>query len=110
MLFFEAEVLGVDELPYRPVINLQSALGELGDQAAQGEISLGPFQHKDTMIARNRLLPVAAHLARRHATGLSLPSHPSDGCADRNPELLGRPIAGQPASQNRGNYPLAKIQ
>jgi hypothetical protein len=33
----------MDELPYRPVINLQPALSELGDQAAQGEITLGSF-------------------------------------------------------------------
>jgi hypothetical protein len=30
----------MDELPYRAVINLQPALSELGDQAAQGEVSL----------------------------------------------------------------------
>jgi len=91
----------MDELPYRPVINLQPALGEFGNQTAQGEISLGPFQYKDTVLARNRLLSVAAHLARRYAAGLSLPAHPSDRRADRNPELLGRLIARQTASQNR---------
>jgi hypothetical protein len=32
--FFEAELLCVDELPYRPVINLQPALSEFGDLAA----------------------------------------------------------------------------
>ena len=53
--FFEAKVLGMDELSYRPVINLQPALGELGDQVAQGEISLGSFQHPDTVLVRNRL-------------------------------------------------------
>src|ERR1700747_2741709 len=62
-LFFEAELLGMDELPHRAVVDLQPALGELGDQAAQGEVSLGPFQHPDTVFAGNRLLPVPAHLA-----------------------------------------------
>jgi hypothetical protein len=100
----------MDELPYRPIINLQPALGEFGDQAAQGEISLGSFQHKDPVLARNRLWPVAAHLAWRYVAGLPLPSHPSNGRADGNPELLGRLIAGQPASQNRCNHPLSKIQ
>jgi hypothetical protein len=38
--FFEAELLGVNELPYRTVIDLQPALSELGDQATQGEVSL----------------------------------------------------------------------
>jgi hypothetical protein len=32
--FFEAELLCVDELPYRPIINLQPALSEFGDQVA----------------------------------------------------------------------------
>src|SRR5437763_258057 len=41
--FFEAELLGVNELPYRTVINLQPALSELGDQAAQGEVSFDSF-------------------------------------------------------------------
>jgi hypothetical protein len=99
----------MDEFPYRPVINLQPALGELGDQATQGEISLGSFQHKDTVLARNCLLPVTAHLAGRHAAGLPLPPYPANGCADGNPELLGRLIAGQAAAQNRCNHPLAKI-
>jgi hypothetical protein len=91
----------MDELPYRPVINLQPALGELGDQAAQGEISLGSFQYPDTVLARNRLWPVPAHLAGRHAAALSLPPHPSNGRAHGNPELLGRLIARQPAADNR---------
>jgi hypothetical protein len=91
----------MDELPYRPVVNLQPALGELGDQAAQGEISFGSFQHPDTVLARNRLWPVPAHLAGRHAAGLSLPSHPSNCRAHGNPELLGRLIARQPAAHNR---------
>jgi hypothetical protein len=67
------------------------------------------LQHKDTVLARNCLLPVATHLAWRYAAGLALPSYPSNGCADGNPELFGRLIAGQPAGQNRCNYPLAKI-
>src|SRR6185312_13969889 len=57
----------------------------------------------------NRLRPVTTHLARRHAAGLSSPSHPSNGRADGNPELFGRPIAGQPASLDRRNHPLPKI-
>jgi hypothetical protein len=41
--------------------------------------------------------------------GLALPSHPSSGRTDSNPELLGWPIAGQPGGQNRRNHPLPKI-
>src|SRR5207253_10300266 len=49
--FFEAEILGVDELPHRPVIDLQPAFGEFGDQPAQGEVPyLGAFQQPITML------------------------------------------------------------
>jgi hypothetical protein len=99
----------MDELPYRTVINLQPALGELGHQAAQGEVSLGSFQRPDTVFAGNRLRSVAAYLAGRHAAGLALPSHPQNGRADSNLELLGGLIARQPAAHNRGNYPLPKV-
>jgi hypothetical protein len=61
------------------------------------------------MFAGNHLRPVAAHLAGRHAAGLSLPSHPSNGRADGNSELFGRSIARQSASLNRRNHPLPKI-
>jgi len=99
----------VDELPDRTVINLQPALGELCDQPAQGEISLGSFQHPYAVFARNRLLPVAAHFAGCHTAGLALPSYPSNGRADGNPELFSRLIAGQPAANHRCNDPLPKI-
>src|SRR5215831_12823379 len=108
-LFFEAELLGMDELPYRTVVNLQPALSKLGDQAAQGEVSLSSFEHPDAMFTGNRLRPVAAHLPWCHAAGLVLPAHPANGCADRNPELSSRLIARQTAGQNRPNNPLPKI-
>jgi hypothetical protein len=100
----------MDELPNRAVIDLQPAFGEFGNQPAQGEIArLDPFQHPDTVFARNRLRPVPAHLASRDAAGLSLPSHPSNGRADGNPELLAGLIARQPTAHNRRNDPLPKI-
>src|SRR5271167_4666175 len=36
-LFFEAELCRVDEVPHRPIIDLEAALGELGYQPAQRE-------------------------------------------------------------------------
>jgi len=43
-LFFEAQLLGMDEVPDRSIIDLQSALGEFGDEPAQGEVPiLGPL-------------------------------------------------------------------
>lgn len=40
-VLFEAERLGLDELPDRTIVNLQPKLSELGDQAAQGKSRLG---------------------------------------------------------------------
>src|ERR1700739_4496210 len=70
-LFFKAELLSMDELPHRAVIDLQPALSKFGNQASQSEISLDPLQQPDTVFAGNRLRPVTANLARRHAAGLS---------------------------------------
>src|SRR6478735_8069500 len=36
-VFFEAELLGVNKIPHRPIIDLKAARGELGHQPAQGE-------------------------------------------------------------------------
>ena len=92
----------MDELPHRAVVNLQPAFGEFGNQPAQGEIAhLDPFQHPDTVFARNRLRPVPSHFARHEAAGLSLPSYPSNGRADGNPELFGRLIARQPSLKEK---------
>jgi hypothetical protein len=101
----------MNKLPHRAVVDLQSAFGELGNQPAQGEIArLDPFQHPDTVFAGNRLRPVPAHFAGREAADLSLPSHPSNGRANRHPELLAGLIARQPTGRNRRNNALPKIQ
>jgi hypothetical protein len=39
-LFFEAQLFGMDEVPDRPIIDLQAALGEFGDEPAQGEVPI----------------------------------------------------------------------
>src|SRR5229473_7703730 len=71
-VFFEAQLLGVHEAPDRSVINLETALGKFDHQPAQGEVLLlRPFQQPGTMLARNRLRLVPAHLSRRNATCLS---------------------------------------
>src|SRR5579862_6521265 len=63
-LFFEAELLGVDELPHRTVVDLQPARGKLADEPAQGEIAVpDPLRQPDRALARNPLRLVAAHLA-----------------------------------------------
>jgi hypothetical protein len=98
------------ELPDRSVIDLKTTLAEFHHERAQGEVSLlDPSQQPDAMLPRNRLRLVTAHLARRYAAGLAQALHPVDGGADANPELLGRTVTGQAATQNRRNHPLAKI-
>jgi hypothetical protein len=39
-VFFVTELLAVDEIPHRAVVNLQASLGEFSHQPAQGEIRL----------------------------------------------------------------------
>src|ERR1041385_385939 len=106
-LFFEAELLVVHELPHRAVIDLQPALAELSDKPSQREVaSLGSLQQPDTMLARNRLRLVTAHLAWRQAPCLAEPVHPANRRADANPKLLGRLVARQSAALNRRHDPL----
>jgi hypothetical protein len=94
MLFFEAELLGVNEVPHRVVVDLQAAIGKLGNETAYGEIAgLEPLRQPKRVLARNRLGLVATYLAGLNATGLLDPMHPSDRRADRDPKLLGGPIA-----------------
>ena len=104
------EILGVDELPHRPVIDLQPTFGKLDHQPAQGEVPfLGALQQPVTVLPRNLLRLVPAHLARRKAAGLSEAPNPDNRRVDAHPKLRRRPVAGQPARINRRNYPLAKI-
>src|SRR5258708_20498591 len=59
-VFFEAQLLGVDEVPDCPIIDLQPALGEFGDKPAQPEAPcLGALQQPGTVLPRNclRLVP-----------------------------------------------------
>src|SRR5260221_5278356 len=87
-VFFEAQLLGVDEVPDRPIIDLEVALGEFGYKPAQGEIPcLGALQQPSTMLARNCLRPVAGPLARRNASGLTQAPHPDNRTADAHAEF-----------------------
>jgi hypothetical protein len=56
--FFEAELLGVQEVPHRVVIDLQAASGKLGNEPAYGEIAaLDPLRQPDRVLPGNRLRP-----------------------------------------------------
>src|SRR5215469_5397643 len=85
-VFFEAELLGVNEIPHRPIIDLKPARGELGDQSAQSEGAfLDAPPQKRSMFASNRLGLMPAHPARRDASRLPDAPHPIDHRARRNP-------------------------
>lgn len=59
--FFEAQLLGVNEVPHRPIIGLEAARGELGHQPMQGEVLLpDPCQEPGVMLAPDRLRLVPA--------------------------------------------------
>jgi hypothetical protein len=104
------ELLGVDELPDRPVVDLQAALGQLGDQPTQGEV-LAPaaLQQPLPMPTRDFLRSVTAHLAGRQATCLAELIDPPDHRTDGNTEAARRLSARQAVPFNRFDHPLTKI-
>ena len=67
-VFFKAELLGVNKVPHRSIVDLEAALGKFGPKPAQGELSVpDPLPEKDMVLAGNGFGFVAAHLAWRHA-------------------------------------------
>jgi hypothetical protein len=109
-VFFKAELLGVNEVPHRPVVDLEAALGKLGRQAAQSKLSFpDPLHQKGVVLSGNGLWLVTAHLARHHAARFLKPPHPIDHRAGRDAELGRRPMPRQPAFQNRRDGTLTKI-
>jgi hypothetical protein len=100
----------MDELPDWPVIHVQPAFGEFGDETAQGEVPiLDPLQEPSPVLARNLLWLVPTHLAGRNAASLPHPFHPANSGADAHPKLLCGSIARHTAAHNRRNHPVPKI-
>jgi hypothetical protein len=90
-VFFEAEALGVDERPDRPVVDVQTALGQLGDQSTQGEGTRAtPDKQPVPMLARNFPRLVATHLPRCGAAGSTVAVQPPDRSAHPDPEPRSR--------------------
>ena len=59
--FFEAELLGLNEVPHRPIVDLEAAIGEFAHQPAQRERALPhpPGQERLMLVAdRFRLVSV----------------------------------------------------
>ena len=83
--FFEAQFLGMDEVPQRTLIDLEATLG---DELAYGEVLLnGTLQKPDAVLTADRLWLVAAHLAPCNTAGLSEQRNPSDHRADADVKL-----------------------
>src|ERR1700720_3101744 len=69
-VFFKTELLGMNKVPHRSIVDLE---------AAQGELPVpDPLHEKDMVLAGNGLGFVAAHLERRHAARLLEPPNPID--------------------------------
>jgi hypothetical protein len=82
------ELLGVNEIPHRPVIDLQSTPGEFSHQPTQGEIGRpAPLHQPITMLSRNLLRLVATDLVWFDAAGLAKSQHPQNGRADAHAKL-----------------------
>src|SRR5215218_10057176 len=75
-----SELLGVDELPDRAVVDLEAALGELSHEPAQGEVPLPAAPDQPVAMRAGDLLRlVTADLARRDAAGGCDPLQPVPG-------------------------------
>src|SRR5262249_60384101 len=89
-LFFETQLLGMDEVPHRSVVDLKAPLGKLADQPAQREVSfLDPAKKPNPVRSRDRLRLVPAPLAGRNAARLPRPTQPSDSRARTYPQPPG---------------------
>src|SRR4029077_20721975 len=94
--FFEAQLLGVDEVPDCTIIDLEATLGQFGDQSAQGKVPyLGALQQPGAVLARDCLRFVPAHLPWRNAAGLTQAPYPDNRRADAHAELCRGLMAGQ---------------
>ena len=79
----------MNEIPDGAVIYFQPALGKIGNQPAQGELSfLDPLQEPEPVLAGNQLWPVSTHPSGRNAAGFAQAPHPVNGGADAYPKLF----------------------
>jgi hypothetical protein len=79
------QLLAVDEFPDRAVVNFLTKLGQLGDQAAQGELTVATtLQQPGAPVPDELLRPMAAHFAGLDAASLAPPPHPADHRAHPN--------------------------
>ena len=104
------ELLGVDEIPHRAVIDIQATLGEFGHQPTQGEIRLpAPLHQPIAALPRDLLRPIAADLVRLDAAGLVETPHPVDRRTDRYAKLGRCLMARQATFGDSPYYPFSKV-
>jgi hypothetical protein len=100
----------MNELPDRPVVDLQVPLGQFDDQATQGEVPLPATLEQPVPVLSNYLLrSAAAHRLGRHAARLAEAQNPVDRRLDTYPKAVGRLPARQAFLFNRLHYPLAQV-
>ena len=92
----------MDEVPDRPIVHLETALGKLRHKTPQRE-GLFPsdaIAQKDRILIPDRLRLVSAHLAGREAARFPNPPHPVNDRARRNAKMSRRPddTTARPAS------------
>ena len=88
MVSFGDQILSMDEVPDRAVIDLQAPLGQFVHKPGQGEVlRLLPLQQPSAVRARNRLRLMPAYLSRSDASGIMQPGQPIDRCADAHVKL-----------------------
>jgi hypothetical protein len=100
----------MDEVPHRSVIDLEAALGELGNEPAQGKIFfLDPKKQPGAVLVRNCLRPMAAHLAGHNAAGFLEAPDLIDHRADPDGKMSCRLSPRHAALQNCRNNSLSQI-
>jgi len=109
-VFFEAETLVVDERPDRSVVDVQTALGQLGDQATQGEATRTTTDEQPVpMLARNFPRLVATHLPRRGASGSTVAIQPPDRRTHPDPEPRSRRVTRGTTVLDGSDNPLPQV-
>jgi hypothetical protein len=109
-LFFEAQPLGVDEVPDRPVIDLDAALGQFGLKAAQREVAaIRHARKKPVAVREQQPRSVAMHRAGGRAARRAKALRPLHNA--RHAKLQNRRDRSNALARvNTGNSPLPQIQ
>src|ERR1700730_2469545 len=108
-IFFEADALGGEEPPHRPVADMDAPVGQLGADLFQRQIwnRRDPRQQPSPLALQPRAV-IAAHRFGDKPAALAPNPNPSDDRGDPHPKYRGRAPPRQ-ATFNRPNNTLAQI-